>query len=121
MSLFFTKFVKLDPDPHGSAFILPPGSGSAFRKTAGSGSAKNECGSTALVPPDPDPVGIVLMVEQKRSGPGVLIYFCKIKNLFVFIENTSPFSYILYLFSSLRYFIVVISRGLFKYIFYLFK
>ena len=50
MSLFFTKFVKLDPDPHGSALILPPGSGSAFRKTAGSGSTKNECGSTALVP-----------------------------------------------------------------------
>ena len=49
MSLFFTKFVKLDPDPHGSAFILPPGSGSAFRKTAGSGSAKNECGSAALI------------------------------------------------------------------------
>ena len=24
MSLFFTKFVKLDPDPHGFAFILPP-------------------------------------------------------------------------------------------------
>ena len=48
MSLFFTKFVKLDPDPHGSALILPPGSGSAFRKTAGSRSAKNECGSTAL-------------------------------------------------------------------------
>ena len=47
---FFTKFVKQDPDPHGSAFILPPGSGSgsAFRKAAGSGSAKNECGSTAL-------------------------------------------------------------------------
>ena len=42
MRLFFSKFVKLDldPDPHGSAFILPPGSGS--------GSAKNECGSTAL-------------------------------------------------------------------------
>ena len=49
MSLFFTKFVKLDPDSHGSAFILPPGSGYAFRKTAGSGSAKNECGSTALI------------------------------------------------------------------------
>ena len=50
MSLFFTKFDKLDPDPdpHGSAFILPPGSGSAFIKTAGSGSAKNECGSTAM-------------------------------------------------------------------------
>ena len=31
-SLFFTKFVKLDPDPHGYEFILPPGSGagSAF-------------------------------------------------------------------------------------------
>ena len=40
MRLFFTKFVKLDPDPHGSGFILPPGSVSAFRKTAGSGSAK---------------------------------------------------------------------------------
>ena len=38
MSLFFTKFVKLDPDPQESA----------FRKTAESGSAKNECGSTAL-------------------------------------------------------------------------
>ena len=34
----------VDPDPHGSAFILPPGSGSAFRKIAGSGSAKYECG-----------------------------------------------------------------------------
>ena len=45
---FFTKSVKLDPDPHGYAFILPPGSGSAFRKTTGSGSAKNECGSSAL-------------------------------------------------------------------------
>ena len=49
MSLFFSKFVKLDPDPHGSAFILPTGSGSTFRKTAGSGSAKKECGSTALI------------------------------------------------------------------------
>ena len=39
MSYFFTKFVKLDPDLHGSAFILTPGSGSA----------KNECGSTALI------------------------------------------------------------------------
>ena len=39
MSLFFTRFVQLDPDPHGSAIILPPRSGSAFRKTAGSGSA----------------------------------------------------------------------------------
>ena len=50
MSLFFSKFVKLDPDSHGSAFSLPPGSRSAFRKTGGSGSrsAKNECGSTAL-------------------------------------------------------------------------
>ena len=48
MSLFFTKFVKLDPDPHGFAFILPSGSGSAFKKSAGSGSAKNEFGSTAL-------------------------------------------------------------------------
>ena len=38
----------VDPDrnPHGSAFILPPGSGSAFRKTHGT--AKNVCGSTAL-------------------------------------------------------------------------
>ena len=33
----FTKFVKLDSDPHGSAFNLTPESGSAFRKTAGSG------------------------------------------------------------------------------------
>ena len=51
MSLFLTTFVKLGPDPHGSAFILPPGSGSAFRKTAGSGSesAKNECGSTFII------------------------------------------------------------------------
>ena len=50
MSLFFITFVKLDPDPLGSAFIVPPGSGAAFRKTAGSGSAKkNECGSTALM------------------------------------------------------------------------
>ena len=46
---FFTKFVKLDPDPNGSAFILPSGSGSAFKKTAGSGSAKNEYGT------DPQP------------------------------------------------------------------
>ena len=36
-SLFLKKFINLDPDTHGSAFILTPGSGSAFRKTAGSG------------------------------------------------------------------------------------
>ena len=37
---FIFSYFKLDPDPHGFAFILPPGSGSACRKTAGSGSAK---------------------------------------------------------------------------------
>ena len=47
MSLFFTKFVKLDPDLHGSAFILPPGSGSAFRKTAGSGSGSAKMNAEA--------------------------------------------------------------------------
>ena len=48
---FIFSYFKLDPDLHGFAFILPPGSGSACRKTAGSGSAKKECGSTALMPP----------------------------------------------------------------------
>ena len=49
MISFSPKFVNLDSDPHGSAFILPPGSGPAFSKTPGSRSANNECGSTALI------------------------------------------------------------------------
>ena len=49
MSLFFTNFVMLDPDRHGSTFILPPGFRSAFRKTVGSRAANNKCGSIALI------------------------------------------------------------------------